>query len=90
MIGKHQDLRPIEEKAVRLVAENRVRVRWIDSRGVAAAGQVDGDHGTYSVSYSPVGRICTCEAGQTFRDCSHGIALELMVASGRTLPLRLI
>jgi hypothetical protein len=79
-----QELTVLEEKALRLVSEGRVHVTWIESRGVAATGKVDGDNDTYSVAFSPAGGICTCPAGAHHRRCSHAIALELRVAAGRT------
>lgn len=90
MIGENQDLTDLEAKAVRLVADNRVRVRWIEARGLAGDGTVEGDHGTYAVSFSPGGRVCTCPAGVNLARCSHSLALELRVAAGRTLQLELI
>jgi hypothetical protein len=87
---ERQELTDLEEKAVRFVTEKRVQVAWIDSRGVAASGTVEGDHGTYSVAYSPAGRICTCPAGVNGRRCSHAIALELRVAAGRNLQLEMM
>lgn len=68
-------MRPIEEKAVRLVRDGRVTVKW--TNGEAGHGVVDGDHDTYHCSYSPEGRVCTCPS---VRDCSHALALELAVA----------
>lgn len=71
----------VDQKAVRIVTERRVTVLWASPDGVAAQGTVDGDTDTYSVSYSPEGRVCTCPAGRNHRDCSHGIALELEVGA---------
>ena len=70
-------MKPIEEKAVKLVMERRVTIRWHND--VAADGLVDGDTDTYRCSFSPAGRVCTCEAGSHYRDCSHALALELEV-----------
>jgi hypothetical protein len=84
------------EKAVRLVADGRCHVGWVsketngEERPIAGAGIVDGDTDTYRVSYSPLGRICTCPAGRTHRDCSHGIALELAAADVDQLELELL
>jgi len=64
---------------VRLVMDRKVTLRWVSEDRQAAQGVVDGDTGTYHVSYSPEGRICTCPAGANHRQCSHGIALELEV-----------
>lgn len=85
-----QELSEMEEKAVRLVKENRVRIHWIEARGIAADGIVEGDHGTYATSFSPISRVCTCPAGVNLRRCSHSMALALKVASGRTLQLELL
>lgn len=71
----------VEEKAVKLVLERKVTITW--QSGDAAQGTVDGHHGTYQVSYSPAGRICTCPAGANHRVCSHGLALELAVQAQR-------
>jgi hypothetical protein len=85
-----QTLSEVETKAIRLVTENRVHVAWVERRGRAAHGTVDGDTDTYSVSFSPAGRICTCPAGSNHQSCSHGIALELKVAAGEYLQLELL
>jgi hypothetical protein len=79
----------IGEKALRLVKERRVHIRWIEPRGIAAAGTVDGDNDTYLVSFSPAGRICTCPAGANHRDCSHALALELRVLASYDEELQL-
>jgi hypothetical protein len=72
----------VEDKAVRLVAEERVTVTWVSPDRIAATGLVDGDTSTYRVAYSPEGRVCTCPAGVNYRACSHVLALELAVARG--------
>lgn len=72
-------MKPIEEKAIRLVMENRVTVRHIAEDSRSGSGTVDGDTDTYRVSFDPSGRICTCPAGANHRPCSHGLALELEV-----------
>ena len=84
-----QELRDIEVKAIRPVVEGRVHVRWVERRGLAADGTVDGDTDTYGVSFSPGGRICTCPAGAHHRPCSHSLALELKVAAQDSLQLEL-
>lgn len=76
-------MRSYEEKAVRLVLEGRVTVTWINDDYSAASGTVDGETDTYRVSFSPAGRVCTCQAARHHKDCSHGVALELEV--GRQL-----
>lgn len=68
-----------EEKAIRLVIENRVSVTWVNDARDAAQGVIDGDTDTYHASYSPVGKVCSCPAGANHRVCSHAIALELAV-----------
>ena len=90
MIDPSRPLNPRDQKAIRLVKDGRVHVRWTETHGIAAAGSVDGDTDTYSVSFSPAGRICTCPAGSNHRSCSHGIALELAVLNDRTLQLQLL
>ncbi len=72
---------PIEEKAIRMVEDGKVTITWTGDG--AAAGTVDGHTDTYQVSFSPAGRICTCEAGRHHRVCSHAIALELAVDYAR-------
>lgn len=67
----------IEEKALRLVADGRVTIKWRSGDYAAGHGTVDGDHDTYHCSFSPEGRVCTCPS---VRDCSHALALELAVA----------
>ncbi len=74
-------MRTIEEKAVRLVVDGRVVVRWCNDDATAAMGTVDGDTDTYQVSFSPAGRVCTCPAGAHHRPCSHTVALQLAVVS---------
>lgn len=74
-------MKPSDKKAIRLVREGRVVIRWrspSETNGVpdAAQGVVQGDHGVYKVSYSPKGRVCECPATV---DCSHAKALELSV-----------
>ena len=85
-----QELSEVEAKAVRLVAEGRVHIRWVERKGRAGDGLVDGDHDTYLCSFSPAGRICTCPAGVSHRGCSHAMALELRVAQSRTIQLELL
>ncbi len=77
-------MKHIDEKAIRMVEDGRVTVTWkwygeTIGHVEAAAGTVDGDTDTYQVQFSPAGRICTCEAGQHHRVCSHAIALALAV-----------
>lgn len=74
-------MKPLEEKAIRLIMEGRVTVVWTGDG--AGQGLVDGDNDTYSVSYSPAGRLCTCPAGANHRACSHALALELEVGRQR-------
>lgn len=83
-------MKPIEEKAIRLVKEGRVHIRWVNSDGSAAMGTVDGDNDVYSVAFSPEGRICVCPAGANHRTCSHGLALELRVLAGDMIELELV
>lgn len=77
-------MKPTERKAISLVVEGKVQITWRsetlrDGVPEAAQGIVEGKHGTYQVSYSPAGRVCGCLAALNGRDCSHGIALELLV-----------
>ena len=78
----------VQEKANRLVDEQRVHVLWAND--VAGHGIVDGDTDTYYCSFSPAGRVCTCPAGQTHRDCSHALALEWKVWRAAHLQLELL
>jgi hypothetical protein len=71
-------MKPLDEKAIRMVENGRVTVTWTGDE--AGAGTVDGDTDTYQVQFSPAGYVCTCEAGRHHRVCSHAIALELAVA----------
>jgi hypothetical protein len=82
-------MKEIERKARRLIDQSRVHIRWIEPQGIAAAGTVDGDTDTYSCSFSPAGRICTCPAGANHRDCSHALALELRVLASYDEELQL-
>lgn len=70
-------MRPLEEKAIRLVMEGRVTLRWHNEDYSAGSGLVDGDTDTYQASFDPSGRMCTCLAGSNHRDCSHAVAMEL-------------
>ena len=79
-------MKPYEEKAIRLVAEKRVHVLWANAD--AGHGLVDGDTHTYRCSYSPEGYVCTCPAGR-YRNCSHALALRLMIEAGESLQLEL-
>ncbi len=76
-------MKHIDEKAIRMVEDGKVTItwKWYDEpfKVGAAAGVVDGETGTYQVSFSPAGRICTCEAGRHHQVCSHAIALEYAV-----------
>jgi hypothetical protein len=85
-----QTLKPVEEKALRLITEKRVHVQWTNSDGIAGAGIVDGDTDTWLCSFSPAGRICTCPAGANHQRCSHALALELTVMAADYLQLELI
>jgi hypothetical protein len=85
-----QELSEVEAKAVRLVAEGKVSVQWVERRGRAAHGIVEGDHDKYQTSFSPAGRICVCPAGANHQTCSHALALELKVADGDYLQLELL
>lgn len=70
-------MKPRESKAVRLVAEGRVRI--LDAPGEVRA-EVKGDTATYSVLWSPdpTARMCQCKANrQGHLQCSHLIAVEL-------------
>jgi hypothetical protein len=78
----------IQEKANRLVDEDRVHVLWAND--AAGHGIVDGDTDIYHCSFSPAGRICTCRAGRTHRDCSHALALEWKVWKSNNLQLVLV
>lgn len=78
----------VQEKADRLVKEQRVHVLW--TNGLAGHGVVDGDTNTYHCSFSPAGRVCTCPAGRTHRDCSHALALEWKVWQSENLQLQLV
>ena len=72
-------MKPSEEKAVKLVLEKRVTIKYASLDGLAAQGSVDGYNDVYEASYSPAGYVCTCPAGQNHRVCSHARALELEV-----------
>lgn len=74
-------LNRVQEKALRLVDEQRVHVTWVEATGIAGAGIVDGYHDIYHCAFTPAGRVCTCPAGRTHRDCSHALALEWKVWS---------
>ena len=78
----------VQEKANRLVEDDRVHVQWAND--VAGHGTVDGDTDTYHCSFSPAGRVCTCPRGQTHRDCSHALALEWKVWRAGHLQLELL
>jgi len=72
-------MRHIDQKAIKLVLERRVTVRWQSDDGLAASGKVDGDTDTYTASFNPEDKTCTCPAGANHRLCSHVRALELEV-----------
>ncbi len=68
----------VKEKAVRLVAEDRVTVHHVsrDADGivVAVAATVRGDTGVREVEITPEERTCTGPCGQSAHDCSHRVA----------------
>lgn len=80
-----QEISELEAKALRLVTDGRVHVRWVESQGMAAVGMVDGDHDSYQVAFSPEGGVCTCPAGVNHRRCSHILALELRAVADTNL-----
>jgi hypothetical protein len=71
----------IEWKAMRLIADGHVTLKWsrADRTGrFVADGTVQGDHGTYTVKVEPGGNHCGCEYGTQIPGvtCSHVRALE--------------
>lgn len=72
-------MKPFEEKAVKLVLEKRVTIKYASLDGLTGSGVVDGYNDTYQASFDPEGYVCTCPAGQNHRVCSHARALELEV-----------
>ena len=71
-------MKPIEEKAIRLIVEERVRITGDSSDDISA--KVQGDTGIYQVLWSPDPErsTCSCKANQEgHRKCSHLLAVEL-------------
>ena len=65
------------DKALRLLAEGKVRVTFVSEAGYLVHATVQGDHGSYFVDHglSREGRwTCSCPAYMT--DCSHARAVQ--------------
>lgn len=65
-----------EAKALRLLADSRVRVLEADARELVA--EVRGDHGTWRVTVVRGRRPC-CDCPAWRRDCSHALAVGRLV-----------
>ena len=68
----------LEEKAVALVGEGKVRisVNTVD----VISGEVDGENGTYTATIDPGGSWCTCAHGShrnPHAECSHVLAIRI-------------
>ena len=77
-------MKNIDMKALRIVIDHRAEIDWWleDSRGTfTALGQVQGDHGTYTVELTGDRPECNCTYGTECPGvtCSHARALELAV-----------
>ena len=75
-------MKPLEQKAVDLVADERVRIAY--DNGEVTVGDVwSFTDMIYHVTIYPGGHICTCKHGQEqpFNKCSHVIALDLARAA---------
>jgi uncharacterized Zn finger protein len=66
----------MEAKAVRLLAEGRLRVVLVDGERIEA--RVRGSEADHSVGYQRGGWWCDCEAHRFGRRCSHLAALQLV------------
>lgn len=74
-----------KEKAVRYLAEGRVRLDRVQELGGFVFATVRGDSGSHSCGYDPTRAPhwrCTCDAWKltaSHPDCSHLIAVKLVV-----------
>ena len=69
-----------EEKAVRLVADDRVTITYHsgNAHDLVLIAQVVGDSDTYRVTIDPSGEHCTCPASELgHRECSHLLAVKI-------------
>jgi hypothetical protein len=66
----------VEAKAVRLLAEGRLRVVLVDGERIEA--RVRDSEADHSVGYQRGGWWCDCEAHRFGRRCSHLAALQLV------------
>jgi len=66
----------LEAKALRLLAEGRLRVVLVDGQRIEA--RVRGSEADHSVGYQRGGWWCDCEAHRFGRRCSHLAALQLV------------
>ena len=73
----------LDEKAVRLLAERRLRVELVEPGDGRIRATCRGDAATYDLGWDPErGRwACTCPA---FGGCSHLLALMLVVVQERS------
>jgi hypothetical protein len=73
------DLTEKEEKAVGIVADERVTIDYSSDEVVTAT--VEGETGTYRVTIDPSGEKCDCKANRLgHHRCSHIIGVEVAVA----------
>jgi hypothetical protein len=71
----------LEEKAIRYLAEGRVKVTKVDDERKLIVAEVAGTDTVYFTGYDPRkdAWACTCEANAKFRRrCSHIAALQLI------------
>jgi len=66
----------LREKAVRLLAEGRVQVTWVDDERIEA--HVRGSDAEHVVTYERGGWRCSCEAARFNQRCSHLAAAQLV------------
>lgn len=66
----------LQEKALRLIAEGRVHVVWVDHERVEA--HVRGTDAEHVVGYQRGGWRCSCEAARFNQRCSHLAAVQLV------------
>jgi hypothetical protein len=66
----------LQDKAVRLLAEGRLRVVLVDAERIEA--RVRGSDAEHSVGYQRGGWWCDCEAHRFGRRCSYLAALQLV------------
>jgi hypothetical protein len=69
-------LQPLEAKAVRLLAEGRLCVLFVDAEGIEA--RVHGSQAEHSTGYRRGGWWCSCEVARSGRRCPCVIALQLV------------